>query len=96
VPIIVGSPLKTFHSVPKRSRSQKTIKNGKISKGRGKFLIFLCLAFPLQNLCSYIRWNPQAQFKGGDIMKKIAIQLLIVAATVMAYVLPVLAEGGGS
>jgi len=33
--------------------------------------------------------------KGGDIMKKIAIELLIIAATVMAYVLPVLAEGGG-
>jgi hypothetical protein len=33
--------------------------------------------------------------KGGDIMKKIAIELLIVAVTVMAYVLPVLAEGGG-
>jgi hypothetical protein len=29
-------------------------------------------------------------------MKKIAIELLIIAATVMAYVLPVLAEGGGS
>jgi hypothetical protein len=28
-------------------------------------------------------------------MKKIAIELLIVAVTVMAYVLPVLAEGGG-
>jgi hypothetical protein len=28
-------------------------------------------------------------------MKKIAIELLIIAATVMAYVLPVLAEGGG-
>ncbi len=28
-------------------------------------------------------------------MKKIAIELLIAAATVMAYVLPVLAEGGG-
>ena len=28
-------------------------------------------------------------------MRKIAIELLIVAATVMAYVLPVLAEGGG-
>ena len=28
-------------------------------------------------------------------MKKIAIELLIVAATVMAYVLPVLADGGG-
>ncbi len=28
-------------------------------------------------------------------MKKIAIELLIVAATVMAYVIPVLAEGGG-
>jgi len=28
-------------------------------------------------------------------MKKIAIELLIVAATVMAYVLPVMAEGGG-
>jgi hypothetical protein len=28
-------------------------------------------------------------------MKKIAIELLIVAATVMAYVLPVLAEGSG-
>ncbi len=33
---------------------------------------------------------------GGSNMKKIAIELLIVAATVMAYVLPVLAEGGGS
>jgi hypothetical protein len=29
-------------------------------------------------------------------MKKIAIELLIVAATVLAYVLPVLAEGGGA
>jgi hypothetical protein len=29
-------------------------------------------------------------------MKKIAIELLIIAVTVMAYVLPVLAEGGGS
>jgi len=29
-------------------------------------------------------------------MKKIAIELLIIAATVMAYVLPVLAGGGGS
>jgi len=28
-------------------------------------------------------------------MKKIAIQLFIVAVTVMAYVLPVLAEGSG-
>ena len=28
-------------------------------------------------------------------MKKIAIEILIVAATVMAYVLPVLADGGG-
>jgi hypothetical protein len=28
-------------------------------------------------------------------MKKIAIELLIIAATVMAYVLPVLANGGG-
>jgi hypothetical protein len=28
-------------------------------------------------------------------MKKIAIELLIIAVTVMAYVLPVLAEGGG-
>jgi len=28
-------------------------------------------------------------------MKKIAIELLIIAATVMAYVLPVFAEGGG-
>lgn len=28
-------------------------------------------------------------------MKKIAIQLFIIAMTVMAYVLPVLAEGGG-
>jgi hypothetical protein len=28
-------------------------------------------------------------------MKKIAIQLFIIAASVMAYVLPVLAEGGG-
>ena len=28
-------------------------------------------------------------------MKKIAIELLIIAATVMAYVLPVIADGGG-
>jgi hypothetical protein len=28
-------------------------------------------------------------------MKKIAIELLIIAVTVMAYVLPVMAEGGG-
>jgi hypothetical protein len=28
-------------------------------------------------------------------MKKIAIELLIIAATVMVYVLPVFAEGGG-
>ena len=28
-------------------------------------------------------------------MKKIAIELFIIAMTVMAYVLPVLAEGGG-
>jgi hypothetical protein len=28
-------------------------------------------------------------------MKKIAIEMLIIAATLMAYVLPVLAEGGG-
>ncbi len=28
-------------------------------------------------------------------MKKIAIELFIIAATVMAYVLPALAEGGG-
>ena len=29
-------------------------------------------------------------------MKKIAIELLIIAVTVMAYVLPVLAEGSGN
>jgi hypothetical protein len=29
-------------------------------------------------------------------MKKIAIRLLIAATAVMAYVLPVLAEGGGA
>jgi hypothetical protein len=34
-------------------------------------------------------------FKGGDIMKKIAIELLIIAATVMVYVMPVLADSGG-
>lgn len=28
-------------------------------------------------------------------MKKIAIELLVIAATVMAYVLPALATGGG-
>jgi hypothetical protein len=28
-------------------------------------------------------------------MKKIAIELLIIAVTVMAYVLPVLADGSG-
>jgi hypothetical protein len=33
--------------------------------------------------------------KGDSIMKKIAIELFIVAATVLAYVLPVLADGGG-
>jgi len=40
----------------------------------------------LNNLC---------YLKGGFIMKKIAIEILIAAATVMAYVLPVLADGGG-
>jgi hypothetical protein len=29
-------------------------------------------------------------------MKKIAVELLIIVMTVMAYVLPVLADGGGS
>jgi len=29
-------------------------------------------------------------------MKKIAIELFIIAATVLVYVLPVLAEGGGA
>jgi hypothetical protein len=29
-------------------------------------------------------------------MKRIAIELLIIAATIMTYVLPVLADGGGS
>lgn len=33
--------------------------------------------------------------KGGDIMKKIAIELIIVAATVMAYAVQVFAWGGG-
>jgi len=33
---------------------------------------------------------------GGLKMKKIAIELFIIAATVMAYVLPVLADGGGN
>jgi hypothetical protein len=33
--------------------------------------------------------------KGESIMKKIAIELFIIAATVLAYVLPVLADGGG-
>jgi hypothetical protein len=28
-------------------------------------------------------------------MKKIAVELLLIVATVMAYVLPVLANGGG-
>jgi hypothetical protein len=28
-------------------------------------------------------------------MKRLAVELLIIAATVMAYVLPVLADGGG-
>jgi hypothetical protein len=37
----------------------------------------------------------QIHQKGGDTMKKIAIELIIIAATVMAYVLPVLADGGG-
>lgn len=41
-----------------------------------------------------LRANPIPQ--GGLKMKKIAIELLIIAATVMAYVLPVLAEGGGN
>ena len=29
-------------------------------------------------------------------MKKIAVELFIIAATVLAYVLPVLADGGGA
>ncbi len=33
--------------------------------------------------------------KGDLIMKKIAIELFIIAASVMAYVLPVIADGGG-
>ena len=40
-------------------------------------------------------FSSKIHWKGGDIMKKIAIELLIIAATVMAYVLPVLADGGG-
>ena len=32
--------------------------------------------------------------KGGDIMKKILIEVIILATMVMAYVLPVFAEGG--
>ncbi len=33
--------------------------------------------------------------KGDPTMKKIAIELFIIAASVMAYVLPVMADGGG-
>ncbi len=39
--------------------------------------------------------NLTISLKGGIIMKKIAIEILIAAATLMAYVLPVLADGGG-
>ncbi len=35
------------------------------------------------------------QYEGGDTMKKVLIQLYIIAMAVMAYVLPVLADGGG-
>ena len=45
------------------------------------------------------RWNPPNELKnlskGDSTMKKIAIELFIIAATVMAYVLPVIADGGG-
>jgi len=57
--------------------------------------------FPLASILLFMTnvlsfFSSQIHKKGGDIMKKIAIELLIIAATVMAYVLPVLAEGGGS
>ncbi len=35
------------------------------------------------------------QTKGGDTMKKIAIQLFIIAMAVATYVVPVLADGNG-
>jgi hypothetical protein len=35
------------------------------------------------------------QTKGGDIMKKIAIQLFIIAMALASYVMPVLADGNG-
>jgi hypothetical protein len=41
------------------------------------------------------RTQNSATTKGGFTMKKIAIEFLIAAATIMAYVLPVLADGGG-
>jgi len=33
--------------------------------------------------------------KGGDLMRKIGIELLIIAIAVMASVLPVFADGSG-
>ena len=45
------------------------------------------------SFCSFL--NLYSIQKGGDDMKRIAIEFFIVAATVMAYVLPVLAQGGG-
>jgi hypothetical protein len=50
------------------------------------------LFYPSIVLIRFLYFNP---IGGGDIMKKIAIELLIVAVTVAAYVLPVLADGGG-
>jgi len=37
----------------------------------------------------------QSIAQGGDRMKKIAVEMLIIAATVMAYVVPTLAACGG-
>jgi hypothetical protein len=56
------------------------------------FPALVLLFYPSIVLIRFLYFNP---IGGGDIMKKIAIELLIVAVTVAAYVLPVLADGGG-
>jgi hypothetical protein len=45
------------------------------------------------NRFAIIALNPRE--RGGDIMKKIAIQLFIIAMAVATYVMPVLADGNG-
>jgi len=52
------------------------------------------LAFILLSIRAEPYTNQNSIQEGGDIMKKITVELFIIAATVMAYVLPVLADGG--